>query len=80
MGDRSEKTCRELWHAIPENYRFGRCFTDFWHAYQVVILLRAASALDKETGGAAHVERWEIRSDNIWGFLFVSLSLSPNLL
>jgi IS1 family transposase len=44
MGDRSEKTCYELWHAIPENYRSGQCSTDFWHAYQTVIPPRAAES------------------------------------
>lgn len=37
IGDRSEKTCRILWASIPEAYRSGQCFTDFWAAYQSVI-------------------------------------------
>jgi hypothetical protein len=41
IGDRREKTCRELWHAIPEIYRSGHCSTDFWHASQVAIPPRA---------------------------------------
>jgi len=28
IGDRSEKTCRELWKNIPEEYRKGHYFTD----------------------------------------------------
>ena len=36
-GDRSEKTCRKLWEAIPQAYRVGHCYTDFWSAYQAVI-------------------------------------------
>ena len=26
-----------LWKAIPETYRTGQCFTDFWSAYLAVI-------------------------------------------
>jgi IS1 family transposase len=58
MGDRSEKTCRELWHAIPEIYRSGYCSTDFWDAYQAVIPEKQHTAVGKETGETAHVERW----------------------
>jgi insertion element IS1 protein InsB len=32
VGDRSEKTCRTLWEAIPQAYRTGQCYTDFWKA------------------------------------------------
>jgi IS1 family transposase len=35
VGDRSEKTCRELWNNVPKEYRKGQCFTDFWQAYQL---------------------------------------------
>ncbi len=41
VGDRSEKTGRKLWEAIPASYRAGHCYTDFWAAYQAVI--RSAS-------------------------------------
>ncbi len=30
VGDRSEKTCRRLREAIPEAFRRGHCYTDFW--------------------------------------------------
>ncbi len=30
IGDRSEKTCRRLWKAIPEVFREAHCYTDFW--------------------------------------------------
>src|SRR5436309_2987455 len=58
IGDRSEETCRELWSAIPEAYRCGHCYTDFWQAYQAVIPEEQHSAVGKETGETAHVERW----------------------
>ena len=38
--------------------RAGRCFTDFWAAYQAVIPADQHTAAGKETGETAHVERW----------------------
>jgi len=58
IGDRSEKTCRILWEAIPATYRAGHCFTDFWAAYQAVIPEEQHTAVGKETGETAHGERW----------------------
>jgi len=58
VGDRSEKTCRELWNNIPEVYRKGHCYSDFWAAYQAVIPEEQHTAVGKETGETAHVERW----------------------
>ncbi len=58
LGDRSKKTCQRLWEAIPDIYRAGHCFTDFWAAYQAVIPEEQHTALGKETGETAHVERW----------------------
>ena len=37
VGDRSKRTCQRLWEAIPDSYRQGQCFTDFWAAYAAVI-------------------------------------------
>lgn len=58
IGDRSQATCRCLWEAIPLAYRAGHCFTDFWGAYQAVIPEEQHTAVGKETGATAHVERW----------------------
>jgi IS1 family transposase len=58
IGDRSEKTCRELWKNVPEEYRQGYCFADFWQAYQAVIPEKQLTQVGKETGETAHVERW----------------------
>jgi len=58
VGDRSKKTCQRLWEAIPEGYRQGHCFTDFWAAYRAVIPEEQHFAVGKETGETAHVERW----------------------
>ncbi len=35
-GDRSAKTCARLWSRIPEEYRRGRSFSDFWKSYRPV--------------------------------------------
>jgi len=58
LGDRSKQTCQRLWEAIPSAYRQGHCFTDFWVAYKVVIPDEQHTAVGKETGETAHVERW----------------------
>ena len=57
VGDRSEQTCRRLWEAIPQAYRTGHCYSDFWKTYQAVIPEEQHTAVAKETGETAHVER-----------------------
>jgi IS1 family transposase len=56
--DRSEKTCQDLRNTIPDEYRQGHCFSDFWKAYQAVIPEGQLTQVGKETGETAHVERW----------------------
>lgn len=51
-------SCQRLWEAIPPLYRKGHCFTDFWKAYAAMIPDEQHSAVGKETGESAHVERW----------------------
>jgi insertion element IS1 protein InsB len=58
IGKRSKKTCQRLWEAIPQEYRQGHCFTDFLKIYAGVIPQEHHSAVGKETGETAHVERW----------------------
>ncbi len=58
IGDRSEATCRTLWARIPGMYRAAQCFSDFWDAYQLVIPAQQHTAVGKEAGETAHVERW----------------------
>jgi insertion element IS1 protein InsB len=58
LGDRSQRTCRRLWRAIPAAYRTGLCFTDFWRVYQAVVPEDQHRAVGKDTGQTAHVERW----------------------
>ena len=59
LGIGARKTCQRLWEAIPDSYRHGHCFTDFWAAYAAVIPEEQHTAVGKETGEIAHVERWK---------------------
>ncbi len=60
VGDRSEKTCRRLWEAIPEAFRRAHCYTDFWATYAKVLRGGQHSAVGKESGETTHVERWNL--------------------
>ncbi len=81
IGDRSERTCRRLWETIPPAYRVGHCFMDFWVAYQAVIPAEQYSAVGKETGETAHVERWNnTLRQRLARFVRKTLSFSKSLL
>ena len=81
MGDRSEKTRRELWNNVPEEYRQGHCFSDFWKAYQAVIPDDQLTQVGKETGETAHVERWNCTLRQRLGrFVREMLSFSKSIL
>jgi insertion element IS1 protein InsB len=81
VGDRSEKTCQILWEAIPQAYRQGHCYTDFWKAYQAVIPEEQHTAVGKETGETAHVERWNnTLRQRLGRFVRKTLSFSKSLL
>ena len=58
LGDRSERTCRLLWEAIPEEYRTCRSFSDFWEAYAAVFPSETHRQVSKRSGELAHIERW----------------------
>jgi insertion element IS1 protein InsB len=80
IGDRSEITCRKLWESIPEDYQKGYCYTDFWKAYQAVIPEEQHSAVGKETGETAHIERWNnTLRQRLGRFVRKSLSFSKSL-
>jgi insertion element IS1 protein InsB len=80
VGDRSEQTCRRLWEAIPQAYRTGHCYTDFWKAYQAVIPEEQHTAVGKETGETAHVERWNnTLRQRLARFVRKTLSFSKSL-
>ncbi len=57
IGDRSKRTCRKLWEAIPEAYRTAHCYSDFWKAYRAVIPAEQHTAVGIRSGQTAHVER-----------------------
>lgn len=58
VGDRSDESCRQLWARVPEPYKQGYSYSDFWGAYQRVIDTGRHQSVGKETGQTAHVERW----------------------
>jgi IS1 family transposase len=81
IGDRSENTCSRLWKATPQSYRVGHCYTDFWSAYQAVIPEEQHSAVGKETGETAHIERWNnTLRQRLGRFVRKTLSFSKSLL
>ena len=80
VGDRSKKTCQRLWEAIPDSYRTGHGFTDFWAAYQAVIPEKQHTAVGKETGETAHVERWNnTLRQRLARFVRMTLSFSKSV-
>jgi insertion element IS1 protein InsB len=58
IGDRSDKSCRELWKRIPAAYKRCHTYSDFWAAYRRVLGTATHQCVGKETGQTAHVERW----------------------
>ena len=81
VGDRSKKTCQRLWEAIAEEYRQGHCFTDFWAAYAAVIPKEQQTAVGKETGETAHVERWNTTlRQRLARFVRMTLSFSRSVI
>jgi IS1 family transposase len=80
IGDRSKRACQHLWQAIPEPYRTGGCFTDFWAAYQAVLPDEQHRSVGKETGQTAHVERWNTTlRQRLARFVRLTLSFSKSL-
>jgi IS1 family transposase len=80
VGDRSKRTCKRLWEAIPQEYRQGHCFTDFLKVYTCVIPEEQHSAVGKETGETAHVERWNnTLRQRLARFVRMTLSFSKSV-
>jgi insertion element IS1 protein InsB len=80
VGDRSEKTCLELWNNVPKEYHKANCFTDFWQAYQLVIPEDQLTQVGKETGETAHIERWNCTlRQRIGRFVRGTLSFSKSI-
>jgi len=47
-----------LWDSLPQAKSLGHCYTDFGDTYQTVILKNQHTAMGKETGETAHIERF----------------------
>ena len=58
IGNRGEASCRLLWERIPESYRRGVLYSDFWESYQKVLPEDQHRAVGKSEGQTSHVERW----------------------
>jgi insertion element IS1 protein InsB len=79
IGDRSRATCQKLWEQIPVGYRRAHCYSDFWEAYQGIIPAEQHTAVGKETGMTAHVERWNnTLRQRLGRFVRKSLSFSKS--
>jgi IS1 family transposase len=50
IGDHSERTCRRLWHRIPQAYRGCFSCSDFWQVYAAVFPVETHRGVGKETG------------------------------
>jgi insertion element IS1 protein InsB len=80
-ANKQDMACQRLWEAIPDSHRHGHCFTDFWAAYAVVIPKEQHSAVGKETGETAHVERWNnTLRQRLARFVNMTLSFSMSVL
>lgn len=79
IGKRRKKTCQRLWEAIAQAYRQGHCFTDFLNIDASVIPQEQHSAVGKETGETAHVERWnKTLRQRLARFVRMTLSFSTS--
>ena len=59
FGDRSEKTCIDLWKSFPPDYRKrALLYTDFWECYKAVLPSKRHRAVGKESGETSHIERF----------------------
>lgn len=59
IGQRDQATAQELWESLPPLYR--QCavvYTDFWAAYGAALPAKRHRPGGKETGGTAHLERF----------------------
>ena len=59
FGDRSDKTCIELWQSLPPDYRKRAViYTDYRESYANILPSKRHRAVGKETGETAHIERF----------------------
>ncbi len=60
IGNRGEETCRKLWERIPESYREGLFYSDFWESYQKVFPEDRHQPVGKDSGQTNHIECWNL--------------------
>ena len=59
FGDRSDKTCIELWQPLPADYRkHAVIYTDFRESYANIIPSECLHQVGKESSQTAHIERF----------------------
>ena len=59
FGDRSEQTCRVLWHSLPADYRKRAVlYSDELESYAAVLPSKRHRPVGKEAGETAHIERF----------------------
>ncbi len=58
IGDRSERSCRELWEVIPEKYKKLHSYSDFFFFYLKIFPVETHRSVGKESGETNHIERW----------------------
>ena len=58
IGSRGEASCRLLWERIPQDYKQGLLYTDFWAAYAEVLPQDQHRATGKGAGQTCHIERF----------------------
>jgi IS1 family transposase len=58
IGDRSARTCRQLWQRIPRRNKRCHSFSDFWDAYALVFPKATHRCIANGMGETNHMERW----------------------
>lgn len=58
MGNRDEERCQTLWDLLPPEYKQSMVYSDFYAAYEKVLVEANHQSVGKESGETNHVERW----------------------
>lgn len=82
FGDRSEKTCIDLWQSLPADYRKrGICYTDGLESYRAVLPSKRHKIVNKDSGETSHIERFNnTLSQRCANLVRKTLSFSKNRL